>query len=88
MDRFLVFYTYKGEVKNIIILANNKTDALKAMDYYDIIEIFYHDDMGKEDVKELEDFYKDKMTDKTPVRHAVVDGDGKVKHTWIFQNNN
>ena len=64
MDRFLVFYTYKGEVKNIIILANNKTDALKAMDYYDIIEIFYHDDMGKEDVKELEDFYKDKMTNK------------------------
>ncbi len=57
MDRFLVFYTYKGEVKNIVILANKKTDALKAMDYYDIFDIFYHDDMGEEDVKELEDFY-------------------------------
>ncbi len=58
MDRFVIFYTYEGEVKSIIISANNKTDALKAMDYYDIFDIFYHDDIAKEDVKELKDFYK------------------------------
>ena len=28
------------------------------MDYYDIFDIFYHDDIAKEDVKELKDFYK------------------------------
>ncbi len=28
------------------------------------------------------------MANRKKVRHAVVDGDGKVKHTWIFQNNN
>ncbi len=44
MDRFLVFYTYRGQEHKIVILANSKKDALKAMDYYDVVDAFNLDD--------------------------------------------
>ena len=44
MDRFLVFYTYRGKEHNIDILANSKKDAIKTMDYYDVVDVFNVDE--------------------------------------------
>ena len=44
MDRFLVFYTYRGKEHNIVILANSKKDAIKTMDYYDVVDVFNVDE--------------------------------------------
>ena len=39
MDRFLVTFEYQGMRNTIVILAHDESEARKAMDYYDIINV-------------------------------------------------
>ncbi len=51
--------------------------------------IYYDDNQEHINIAEIVEYlFMHKMNDKTPIHHTVVGGDGKVKHTWIFQNNN
>ena len=39
MDRFLVTFEYQGMRNTIVILAHDESEARKAMDYYEIINV-------------------------------------------------